>query len=183
MSDKTQVNIRVLSETKDDWDDAVVGSPEYDSLTHLITLSVQKELYDGQLDQSISSEPTASADAIRDDVIPALKQLQRSVENLDSRIDRLESTVEAEGPEYDVETAIIDVLPTPEESGEHDWPRSWGMTVSEIRDTLHSRGIMIDKPDIRDAVDGLAESIGYIKKQDGSPEAESGRDPVYWRQE
>lgn len=183
MTDKTQVNIRVLEETKSRWDNAL-ESPEYDSLTHLITLSVSNELSDDGRTQDASSGSGETAEVVRDDVVPALTQIQRSVEQLDSRIDQIETTVESQGPEYDIETAVIDVLPTtPEGVEKHDGPQSWAMTVDDIASELASRGVIIDKPDIRNAVDGLVESLGYIKKQEGRDVSESQRDTVYWRVE
>jgi len=109
--------------------------------------------------------------------VPALTKIQRSVEHLDSRIDRLETTVESEGPKYDTEQAVTDVLQTaPGNVEEHGELQTRGMSIDQIADELESRGIIIEKTDIRRAVDGLVDTLGYIKKEEG----DGTRPTVYW---
>ncbi|WP_436908461.1 hypothetical protein [Halosimplex marinum] len=183
MTDKTQVNIRVLEETKSRWDDAL-ESPEYDSLTHLITLSVEKELNSDESNQNSSLDAGATAEAVRDEVVPALEQIRRGIDSLDGRIDRLENEVNSQGPEYDMEKAVIDVLPTPPDGVEkHDQMEKWAMTAEEVHGALDSRGIIIDKPDIRNTLSGLADTTGFVKEREGRDDDPSAPDSVFWRVE
>jgi len=183
MTDKTQVNIRALEETKSRWDDAL-ESPQYDSLTHLITLSVEKELNSDESSQTSTSETGATAEAVRDEVVPALEQIRRGVDSLDGRIDRLETEVQSQGPEYDKEKAVIDVLPTPPEGVEkHDQVEKWAMTAEKVHDALDSRGIIIDKPDVRNTLTGLAGTTGFVKEREGRNDDPSAPDSVFWRVE
>lgn len=182
MTDKTQVNIRVLEETKSRWDEAL-ESPQYDSLTHLITLSVEKELNSDESSQTSTSDAGETAEAVRDEVVPSLEQIRRGVDNLDGRMDRLENEVQSQGPEYDMEKAVIDVLPTPPEGVEkHDQVEKWAMTAEEVHDALDSRGIIIDKTDVRNTLTGLADTTGFVKRE-GRDDDPSARDSVFWRVE
>lgn len=183
MTDKTQVNIRVLEETKSRWDEAL-ESPQYDSLTHLITLSVEKELNSDESSQTSTSDAGATAEAIREEVAPTLEKIHRGVDSLDGRIDRLETEVQSQGPEYDMEKAVIDVLPTPPEGVEkHDQVEKWAMTSEEVHDALDSRGIIIDKPDVRNTLTGLVDTNGFVKQREGRDDVPSERDTVFWRVE
>lgn len=79
------VAFRLPSEMKESWEQTVKESPEYDSLTHLIKLSVRRELAGG----SNESTPTPSIDGDE-----RLGEIAQTVSQVDTRLSEVVTIVE-----------------------------------------------------------------------------------------
>jgi hypothetical protein len=174
---KKQINIRVEQDTKQRWDSAL-ESPQYDSLTHLIVLAVEKELQDEDI-QASGGAGDQTENILREEILPNLNQVENAVRNVESRVESVEQEVKRQGHEYELEKAILDVLPTrPEEDVHAD---EFAPTIEEVHATLESRGIIVDKPDIRRTLNDLVDDTGFVKRIEGHDDDPHQRDSHYWR--
>lgn len=73
---RSQINIRVADEKREKWLEAVNENPEYNTLTHLITLSVDRELSS----TSVSSGTTTDHDVM--DVLDVIEEFRRDISDL-----------------------------------------------------------------------------------------------------
>lgn len=115
MGEKTTVAFRVDEGVKQEWEEAAEG-PEYDSLSHLIRLAVQRELADEQTTHA-GTQATSEADS---ELLQSLNRLEREVKEIQDEIGAVGRETAAE-EFYDLEQVLLEVLPTVEAPSLSDW--------------------------------------------------------------
>lgn len=176
MAEKTTVAFRVDESVKTEWEKAA-EEPDYDSLSHLIRLAVQREITD----------PEPSHNGVQDvvekdessEVLQSLNRLERAVTDVQEEVETLGRETRA-GDLYDLEQVLLEVLPT--SSKELD--PSTELKPEELESgaatprNLAGR-IGADTSDVVDAVERLAENTAQVR----SVERRDTDDTYYWRVE
>jgi hypothetical protein len=75
---KKQILVRVDSETKQGWEEAVENNPEYQSLNHLVRISVHRELTDGYVHKKQLDGLDISG-SIEDDLLDEMREQLSSI--------------------------------------------------------------------------------------------------------
>lgn len=186
-SDRTQINITVNPERKERWEEYVDENNEASSLSHLIRLSVEREINrdesDGQaaeVDLSGIDERFDGLESRLDDLSVEIRQLveQEEMEN----VEELAGDVYEELPRVDDEEvwkerlqsgnirqltidddATEDDLSKRYEGGEDKYEAVWEnyVTVADLADKLD-----VSEYRARRAVDRVEESFARVKTQD-----------------
>jgi hypothetical protein len=188
---KDHLSLRISEETKAEWEEAISESRRYDSMTHLIKLAVDQELDLGRHDSDgTRSEKTGEIDSdeleetlrrvLANEVVPEITDTKLAVirqrEDLQSIRDVLDSQVS-----YDLEQAVLDVLPRGEYDPHDGGPaHDFGMTEDEVAEVLDSRGIKVENEVVEATLEGLADSMGVVKRREGGDRPDQ-RDVRYWR--
>jgi hypothetical protein len=107
---KEQINIRVGSDKKERWKEIVEESPEYDSLTHLISLSVEKELSG----ENGGTHGDASLDAEASDTLQQVAgstdRIEGTLSEVQDRLRTVEQRIGQSNSEVSVKAAIRETL-------------------------------------------------------------------------
>lgn len=169
-SDWEQVNIRLQPERKDRWTSAVSEGTSYENLTHLIRLSVEKELND-ERDVTESGDNRIESE-VSGEVLTTLNRIERTVDNMNDRLDALEQESEAESNKL-LQNAIFAILPPESEvDNEED-----GMAIGEI-----SKKLGVSKEAVRETIEGLGTSqIQYTRLPDQFGPDDTKNPVVYYR--
>lgn len=178
MSETTTVAFRISESVKQEWDEAAESNEQYNSVSHLIRLAVQKEL---RVKNGSQSDPKTASDP---EVLESLNRLETAVEDIQSDLDAIGR--EAKSDElYSLEQVLLEVLPTydPDVDPFGADPRTTDMEalLEEIPTAHEIAGrIGADTSDVRDAVKRLAENTSRVNTlhQD-----ESGESVYCWRVE
>jgi antitoxin component of RelBE/YafQ-DinJ toxin-antitoxin module len=174
MAEKTTVAFRVDESVKSEWEEAA-ESPQYDSLSHLLRLSVQKEIADTET-PSDSQEQGSSLEG--GEALQSLNRIERTVE-------AIQDEVEATGREsradelYDLEQVLLEVLPTAPESyhpGEGD---SSGIEDANLTPHGVAGRIGADTSEVSDALERLADNMAQVREATNRDTDET----YYWRAE
>lgn len=104
-----QVNLVVDDEDKQKWEDAVQNNAKYESLSHLIRLSVQYELED------TDDSPEVEIDL--DPIQQSTNQIQNRLAGLEQQMRELREVVTSELHDDELITQIYEVLPRFEQFG------------------------------------------------------------------
>ncbi|SNZ12301.1 hypothetical protein [Natronoarchaeum philippinense] len=88
MAETTQVNVKVPVSMKQDWEKYIEEHEEATSLSHLIRLSVQREV-SGERGSNVDIDP----EDVELDVDVDFTQLESKIDNIDSKLDELRSAV------------------------------------------------------------------------------------------
>jgi len=166
MAEKTTVAFRIDESVKEEWEDAAEG-PEYDSLSHLIRLSVQREITDTN-----TASRTARADTVEDsEVLSSLTRLERTVEDIQDEVKAVSREKESEEL-YSLEQVLLEVLPTAPETyapgPQEPKPGSVGQKPREV-----AARIGADTSDVSDTLERLSNRTGQVRSSNG----------YYWRVE
>jgi len=176
MAEKTTVAFRVDESVKKDWEDAAEG-PEYDSMSHLIRLAVQRELAD-------TEKP--HRDAQTDVEIGANSEVVESLNRIERTVKDVQDSVEAFGREsraeelYDLEQVLLEVLPTSSPTFDplnELEPEEFEKATPTPRDVAGRIGA--DTSDVADALERLAENMGQVRCATNRETEET----YYWRVE
>jgi antitoxin component of RelBE/YafQ-DinJ toxin-antitoxin module len=159
MAEKTTVAFRVDESVKSEWEDAA-GGLEYDSLSHLIRLSVQKEIADTETPHTgvqVSVEGTEDSE-----VLQSLNRIERVVEDVQDEVEAVGRESRAEEL-FDLEQVLLEVLPTAPETyhpGEGE-----SASIEDANTTPHGIAgrIGADTSDVSDALERLAENTAQVK--------------------
>jgi len=149
---RPQINIRVDQERKDRWKEAATESQEYDGLTHLIRLAVEKELSEDDSDGS--GAPQTSVDAASSDMLREVKgnteRIDNGISDVKARLRQIEERVGAQA-DFSLRAAVRETVPTDEEN----WLTAGQIAarldakksdVQEILDRLHQDGEVREIP-------------------------------------
>lgn len=187
MGDLTTKTVKVPESKADKWDAYVAENPEVDSISHLIRLSVEREmqgLYDQPQTPSDDSDNAASGE-----VLTALRQLRTSIDDLEERVSGIERVGEAEA-NYDIQKATFSMLPEPPESEVFEVPEpgkgkgsikehvnqsqlpEFAMTADKI-----ARRLGAEADDVQDALDKIQRITGQVSSV---VEPDSG-ETYYWK--
>ncbi|WP_336357578.1 hypothetical protein [Haloarcula sp. CGMCC 1.6347] len=169
MGDKTTKTVKVDQSKAEDWDEYVQENAHIDSVSHLIRLSVEREL-SGAYDQP-QTPSDASDDASSGELLTTLRQIQTGIGDLEERMSALEQVEEAEAS-YDLKKAIYEILPADteledpigmiDEIPKPENPDDLGvMTPQEV-----ARKLGADVSDVEDTLKELAETTGQVQRSD-----------------
>jgi antitoxin component of RelBE/YafQ-DinJ toxin-antitoxin module len=169
MAEKTTVAFRIDESVKSDWEDAA-ENPEYNSLSHLIRLAVQREIAETE-----SAPRTAQADTNTEDnaeVLESLNRLEKVTENIQEEVEAVAREEEAER-NYDLEQVLLELLPTTPGDyapGGRDYPdpQEVGQTPRDIAGRIGA-----DTSDVEDVLENLEGRVGQVRQSVG----------YYWRVE
>lgn len=168
-----QINVRLPDDQKNRWFDATGQGPgnEYSNVSQLVRTAVEKELQ-GRETANTGGHGTGVAPILDDEVLPALKRIESRLEELDARVRAVERDAETEGPEYDLQRVVLQLLPS---YPSNEIVTEGGRIRDEIRvEVLEStvtaetlaKQIGADESDVRDALDTQAEATAHVRRQD-----------------
>lgn len=164
MAEKTTVAFRVDDAVKEEWENAA-ERPEYDSLSHLIRLAVQREIADTEAPTATQEDSGVDTDG---EVLESLSRLERITEEIQEEVEATARESRAEEL-YDLEQVLLEVLPTTEmgdltpEQVDVDDPEydPEGMTPEDI-----AARIGADEGDVSDTLNRLHENTGQVERRE-----------------
>lgn len=168
MAEKTTVAFRLDESVKQEWEKAA-ESPEYQSLSHLIRLAVQREIAGEE-----SAPRTAEADTVQtvnSEVLESLNRLEKVTEDIQEEVKATAREQRAEEL-YDLEQVLLEVLPTAPETYQPGPKEPEPSSVGENPRDVAGR-IGADTSNVADALEELANKIGQVRSSQGH----------YWRAE
>lgn len=182
MTDTKTVTLRVSPDQKEKWEEYVKEHPEAGNLSHLIRLSVHKEM--GSQPDSDDAQVPRKDERIGE-LIESVNQIQDTLNSMQTRMSTLEHDADIL-QDFDVRKAVLAVLPTPPKSayvpdeegkGSHVYAdadfEEWAVTPDGIAQQLGA-----DETDVSDALDRLQELTNIVGRgTDGSGGV------YYWRRE
>jgi antitoxin component of RelBE/YafQ-DinJ toxin-antitoxin module len=173
MAEKTTVAFRVDESVKQEWEDAAEG-PEYDSISHLIRLAVQREIADTQ---TTRTDAQTDAEATTDsEVLQSLTRIERTVTDMQDEMEALGRESRAEEL-YDLKQVLLEVLPTaskeldPTEELEPDKLEAGATTPHSVAGRIGA-----DTSDVADALERLDENTGQVRSVEDRETGET----YYW---
>lgn len=117
---RTQINIKVSPDQKREWEDAAENHPEVESLSHLIRLSVTREIKDAAQDQQQASQDAGGdvAASVAADVDESLMRIERKIKAVSEGVDDIKAEFTEPDDYFEIVGAINRVLPSkdPDES-------------------------------------------------------------------
>lgn len=169
MSSKVTKTVKVTESIAQKWDEYIDKNAHVDSVSHLIRLSVQREL-EGRYNQP-QTVSDATDDAASGELLTALRQIQTGIGDLEERLSALERVEEAEAG-YDLKKAIYEILPADtelkdpigiiDEIPKPENPDDLGvMTPREVAQKLGA-----DVSDVESTLEELAASTGQVQRSD-----------------
>jgi antitoxin component of RelBE/YafQ-DinJ toxin-antitoxin module len=168
MAEKTTVAFRIDESVKSEWEDAT-ERPEYDSLSHLIRLSVQREITDTE-----TAPRTAQADTESDnagEVIQSLNRLEKVTGEIQEEVEAFNRESESEEL-FDLKQVLLEVLPTAPGTyapgGEEPNVETVGQKPREVAGRIGA-----DTSDVSDALEDMATGLGMVRSSKG----------YYWKAE
>lgn len=164
MGDLTTKTVKVPSSKAEEWDDYAEENPEVDSISHLIRLSVEREIQ-GQYDQPQTLSDDTD-DAASGEVLTALRQIQTGMSDLEERMSAIERVGKAEAG-YDLQKAVYSFLPEKRDESRVD---QWGITASKLAQKLGAEEFKI-----QETLERLADTTGQVRSLSGGPKNET-----YW---
>ena len=157
MGEKTTVAFRVDESVKQEWEDAADGA-EYDSLSHLIRLSVQKEITDTETAQT-DAPAGVEADS---EVLESLNRLEKTVEEIHDEMGAVSREKQA-GKLYDLEQVLLEVLPTYDPNLQ-DLQNPTESDIETVTPEEVAARIDADEQDVSDALNRLADNTGQVHR-------------------
>ena len=174
MSEKTTVAFRIDESVKKEWEEAA-EAPEYNSLSHLIRLAVQREITDTEGGETgISTDKNSQRDA---EILELLNQIESTVTDVQAGVQALETESESENL-YALEQVLLEVLPKASQDDPDTVPPGIFEKEGERVQSLADR-IGADKPPVADALDRLTSETGLVDRKLGP----SNDEYYYWRVE
>lgn len=176
MTEKTTVAFRIAQSVRDEWDTAVDENPEYQSLSHLIRLSVQRELND--VDREVEPSTDNSQDASNGEILESLTRVERVVDSIQDEVKATGREQRSEGL-YDLQQVLLELLPTddrppsevrPSREDEEQRFKQGATTAEDLAARIGAK-----TSDVGTALERLADDTGMVQTHtiDGTP--------YYWR--
>ncbi|KZN24187.1 hypothetical protein A4G99_07020 [Haladaptatus sp. R4] len=148
---KKVISIKVGESVKDEWQQHVEGNPEVESVSHLIRLSVNKEIHGGH--ESPEKAVQSSTDSKQlGEVVEGLSKLQDSVEGVQERLTAIEKE-KTVTQNKDIQSMVFGMLPT------CDRPKE-GATVEDLASNLEE-----SREDVEEALLDLLSITGQIQHE------------------
>jgi Arc/MetJ-type ribon-helix-helix transcriptional regulator len=169
MGETTTVAFRIDESIKKEWEEAV-ESPEYNSLSHLIRLSVQKEISD----TNSGAKNTESGEEANGEIIDSLNKLEREIDSIQNEVSALSREDEAETL-YDLEQVLLEILPEVDPT-EHIGSLHEVDIDPAYPSELAGR-IGSEEEEVTNALNRLAENTSQVTRQEGMLGEETG----FWR--
>ncbi|GAA0247679.1 hypothetical protein ACFFQF_06350 [Haladaptatus pallidirubidus] len=111
MSENRQINLVIDGEQKAEWEDYAEEHPEVSSLSHLIRLSVQKEILGAHEPQAPES---GTSDSRINEVLEVVQGIDTRLEELETRTRAIEREVEHRPEIHELTKDVFEVLPNVE---------------------------------------------------------------------
>lgn len=164
MPDSVTKTVKVPALKAEEWDKYLEDNPEVDSISHLIRLSVEKEISGSHDDTKI---PSGDSETRNDgEILTALRQLQTTVDDVEGRLSALEGIKTTEA-DYDLRKAVYSFLPKKKKNTEYP---AWATTTEEI-----ARKLGAQEDDVQNALEDLEHRTGEVASVTGGPKSER-----YW---
>lgn len=110
MGSKTTKTVKVPESQAREWDQYVEETPEVDSVSHLIRLSVQKEISgDYSIERRHTEGDESTGVGVSGEVLTSLRKIETAIDDVEERITALEGVQSAEAG-YDLQRAAYTVL-------------------------------------------------------------------------
>lgn len=174
MGKKTTVAFRIDEDVKSEWEEAA-EAPEYESLSHLIRLSVQREIAsEGRQTAREGGQSKASGE-----VLQHLNRLEGAVDEIHDELEALGREDRAEEL-YDLEQVLLEILPTasatlePTTDLEADTLKAEAATPGELSARIGAR-----TGDVADALERLTDTTAQVRDATHRNTDET----YYWRAE
>ena len=174
MGTKQVKTVKVSEESLEDWEEYIEENPEVESVSHLIRLSVQKEIsgeYD--LDKRRASAQSDSDGEAMDKVLTRLRKIQTGQQDIEDRLTALEQA-DSQEDTYDVQRAAFNALPTPPETTkpveETDYSE-WAATIPQVANQIGA-----EPETVKQALEKV-EATGQVRSVVGGPENKA----YYWK--
>jgi hypothetical protein len=159
MAEKTTVAFRVDESVKQEWEDAAEG-PEYDSLSHLIRLSVQKEIIDTETGETDAQAGVSLAGD--SEVLDSLTRLERTVEDIQDEMQAVSRESRSEEL-YNLEQVLLEILPTYDPDIQ-DLQNPTEIDIETVTSEEVAARIDADEQDVSDALNRLSNNTGQVKE-------------------
>lgn len=174
MAEKTTVAFRIGESVKEEWEEAAEG-PEYDSLSHLIRLAVQREISGENARTEAQTDTTVEAEG---EILESLNRIERVVTDVQEEVEATARESRAEEL-YDLEQVLLEILPTLPQSMDpaQVTPEQLDSGAASPRELAGRIGA--DTSDVTDALERLEENTSQVRvaKATDTDEAQ------YWRVE
>lgn len=169
---RPQVNIRVSEDQKKRWEKHVEESPEHDTLTDLIRISVEREIAsDGQTNHTNSKGPTNNK---------RIGELLTVVEKMEGRLEDLEDTMSSATDAMHVAGASSDTERSFEAAVFENLPQG-GENATKAQKLARDLGV--DERQTRVALERLESSTKAVKANRRDPETGvERRQPLWFKQ-
>jgi antitoxin component of RelBE/YafQ-DinJ toxin-antitoxin module len=172
MGEKTTVAFRVDESVKQEWQEAA-DRAEYDSLSHLIRLAVQKEITDTETERRHAQTGVE----LESEILESLNRLENSVEEVQEEVGAVGREQQA-GEMYELEQVLLEILPVANVDWSTDNPRD-GLEIDPARPSDIAERIGADSQRVSDALNRLADNTGQVKRTQVAFDDQPG----YWRVE
>ena len=179
MGEKVTKTVKVSASKADDWEAYIEENEHVDSMSHLIRLSVQREIQ-GKYKEAQRTATTDTADAASGEVLTTLRQIETGIGDLEDRLSAIERVNESDAG-YDLKKAVYTLLP---KDPEHVNPAgeiasevpylpedSGAITAREIAQQLGA-----DTEEVKDTLDELVETTGQVECNDTNHDGD-----YYWK--
>jgi hypothetical protein len=107
-SDQKRINLLVSEERKQEWQNAVESSTDYNSLSHLIRTAVEREL--SGVDTGTGSPAPMPRDGDIGELTTTVESLEKSVDGLATDLERLRDDIDT-SDSLELEPVLLEVLP------------------------------------------------------------------------
>ncbi|MDL0134864.1 hypothetical protein [Halobacterium salinarum] len=168
MAEKTTVAFRIDESVKEEWENAAEG-PEYDSLSHLIRLSVQREITDTETAPRTAQADTGTAE--NSEMLQSLNRLEKVTGEIQEEVEAFSREQESEEM-YNLRQVLLEVLPTAPGTYVPDAKEPNVETVGQKPREVAGR-IGADTSDVSDTLEDMATGLGMVRSSNG----------YYWKAE
>jgi hypothetical protein len=148
-------------------------------------MSVERELAGAHEPATTSGDntktPSETTQAASEEVLDRLSDLQSTLDDVYDSVGRIKSRTSTEGPMYDLEKVVLELLDTPPEMDPSDAPHransdyhgaEWAQTASEIANRIGA-----DESDVASVLGTLSERQPFVHGISGGPDGEG----YFWR--
>lgn len=157
MAEKTTVAFRVDETVKQEWEEATEG-PEYNSLSHLIRLAVQREITETEAGET-DTQAGVEADG---EVLESLNRLEKTVEEIHEEMGAVGRESRADEL-YDLEQVVLEILPSYDPSIQ-DLQNPTDTEIESLSPEEVAARIGADEEDVSDALRHLSNNTGQVRK-------------------
>lgn len=182
MPSTTTKTVKVSSDTAEDWEGYVEENAHVDSLSHLIRLSVQREINGAYEEQRASGEQTNGQTSFDGEAKTLLRQMNTTLGEVEERLSSLEETKEADAG-YSLKKAVWELLPPePEQAIDGEIPPVYGDgkpfdSVDVVTPRELATRLGADVGDVQEVLDELVETTAQVHRNDENHDGNH-----YWKE-
>lgn len=157
----TTVAVKISEDQKAKWESYIEENPEVESMSHLLRLAVNKELADSQATQQIQVETETEAST---ELLEGLQRIEDRLNGVEGRLGAIERESEAEGPSYDLQKVVFELLPSSAEAPNDAQPHEWAVTTDDL-----AKKVGTNTEDIQNTLDRLIDTVSQVQAVHGKP--------------